>query len=474
MTRICVALLVHVRETEEGRRRIQQRNSTRNGAVNSASESSSSDKCEDETARTATAPRPSSGADGAADAHDSAINMKNNAIERETESENNESTDLAPLSPPPRPPTNTACHHHHPQLGVHSANSNQGVRSVATGASDRYETAAGVDERPGQVEDNGEEPDAKEAPSERRAERTEKPSEPGASSTEEEEPFPTGNGRECRDGVYAWNQSVHEVQVCVRVPNWARARDVRVEIGRSRLSVSVVQLSALRSTAVGSAVTTTTSATAVAAAAGTPNSLSDNDSSKDNAASTTCIEKQQGKNRQQTTSCFSSADNGAGVSVVVVLEGPLSRPVEAGECLWTMETPSRVLLYLQKELPAEGEPGFEWWACVMKGDLEVDVVKCDAGSIASKYPEHARRRGAKALWEHQRKSPEQRRMDEVTEVCSISLCVSVCPPCLSALFALFVSLSQKKCVRGAAEYLFRSGKLHYDACAARCCTLYVP
>ena len=29
----------------------------------------------------------------------------------------------------------------------------------------------------------------------------------------DEEPFPTGNGGECREGLYSWNQSVREVRV---------------------------------------------------------------------------------------------------------------------------------------------------------------------------------------------------------------------------------------------------------------------
>lgn len=99
-----------------------------------------------------------------------------------------------------------------------------------------------------------------------------------------------------------------------------------------------------------------------------------------------------------------------------ILVGALSRPVQVDECLWTMERPGSVVLYIQKELLAGEEPGSEWWAAVMEGDPKIDVLTCDAGSKASEYPEHARRRGAKALWEHQQKSPEERRKQKAQEV----------------------------------------------------------
>lgn len=398
--------------------------------ANSAAESSFPDECKDETAQTAAALRPSAGA--VVDIHNSSIKaVKNHKAERETEHKRGEIIDLGPSSPPPSRPLTEAASHHHPQLGAHDANNNQRVISAATEVFGRYEATAGVDDRSGRVEDSGGGADTKEVTPERRAELGEEELlESGAPSSEEEEPFPTGNGGVCRDGIYAWNQSVHEVQVCVRVPDWARARDIRVEIRRSRLSVSVVQLSALRNIAACSAATTT-------AAAGTPpNSLSDEDGQEDAAKNigpspggSATGSREQCKNKQQTdgtatSSGLSSDDGDASAAIVAVLEGPLSRPVQAGECLWTIETAGRVLLYLQKELPAEGEPGFEWWATVMKGDPEVDVTQCDAGSIASEYPEHARRRGAKALWEHQQKNPEQRRIDEMNEVCAISLSLS--------------------------------------------------
>lgn len=177
--------------------------------------------------------------------------------------------------------------------------------------------------------------------------------------------------------------------MCVKVPDWARARDVRVDIRRLGVSVSVA-----------------------AAAAGRTH---DTDSGGGGGGS----------------------KNETAASATVLLEGALSRPVQVDECLWTMETAGRVLLYLHKELPADCEPGFEWWASVLEGDSEVDVLTCDAGSDASKYPEHAKRRGARALWEHQNKSAEEK----LKEVCCCSggrsfprsscrktevLCVRVC------------------------------------------------
>ncbi|CAM9643908.1 unnamed protein product, partial [Hapterophycus canaliculatus] len=195
-----------------------------------------------------------------------------------------------------------------------------------------------------------------------------------------EEEFPTENGGVCRDGLYAWNQSV---QVCVKIPDWARASDLRVNIRRKRLSVSVIPR----------------------------NTHGDGDD---------------GKKRAQTDAVSAGAGGSAGGSAgAVVLAGELSRPVQADECLWMVEEdwPGRVLLYLHKELPPppttadgrEGEEeqgGFEWWASVMEGDPQVDVSTCDAGPRVSNYPEYARRRGARGLWEHQKKSPEERLKEE--------------------------------------------------------------
>ncbi|CAM9259934.1 unnamed protein product [Ectocarpus fasciculatus] len=216
-----------------------------------------------------------------------------------------------------------------------------------------------------------------------------------------EQPFSTHNGGECRDGLYAWNQSIYEarpqhssscrVQVSVKIPAWARASDVCVDLHRSRLSVSVVVPHAegdrrrKRPQASRGAETSVTTALPAASS---------------NAAT------------DPTSQGGHSEIGGEGKTATPVLAGALSRPVQVDECLWTIERPGRVLLYLQKELPADGEPGFEWWACVMEGDPGVDVMACDAGSDASRYPEHARRRGAKALWEHQNKSPEERLKEE--------------------------------------------------------------
>ena len=152
--------------------------------------------------------------------------------------------------------------------------------------------------------------------------------------------------------------------MCVRVPGWARARDVRVDIRRLRVSVAVVDVRTCENNGVVDDV-----------------------------------------GGGETDGPPRGAPAGR---KTVLLEGALSRPVQVDECLWTMERAGRVLLYLHKELPADCEPGFEWWASVLEGDPEVDVLTCDAGSDASKYPEHAKRRGARALWEHQNKSPEEK------------------------------------------------------------------
>ena len=155
----------------------------------------------------------------------------------------------------------------------------------------------------------------------------------------------------------------------VKVPDWVRASNVRVDIGRSRLAV------AARRAGAGESDTT-----------------------------------------RRRTQAEPLSSTGGDWEEVVILAGPLSRPVQVGESVWTLETPGSVLLYLQKELPTDGEPGFEWWATVMEGDEEIDVLKCDAGSDTSQYPEHARRRGAKALWDYQQKTPEERREEELDEV----------------------------------------------------------
>lgn len=100
----------------------------------------------------------------------------------------------------------------------------------------------------------------------------------------------------------------------------------------------------------------------------------------------------------------------------IILNGKLSRPIEVGESLWTLERPGQVYLYLQKELLVDGAPGSEWWATVMEGDPEIDISTCDAGSKISEYPENARMRGAKAFWEHQQKTPEQRQEEDENKV----------------------------------------------------------
>lgn len=199
---------------------------------------------------------------------------------------------------------------------------------------------------------------------------------------EDEERFLTWNGGWSRNRLYAWNQSVFEVQVCVKVPVWAQARDIRVDMRRLRLSVRIVSPGKPQT-----AADHTTAARVIA-----PTNTGDD---KKPPAAGIC--------EDVTT---------------VILDGTLSRPVQAGECLWTMEKPGRVYLYLQKELAAEGKPGYEWWERVIDGDEGIDTTTCDAGCFASGYPEHVRRRGAKALWEDQRKSPAQRRADELNEVCS--------------------------------------------------------
>lgn len=157
----------------------------------------------------------------------------------------------------------------------------------------------------------------------------------------------------------------------VKVPKWTRARNVRVNFRRLDLSVAVVLEPG-----------TDAFATAVMG-------------QKDPAPGARDPGQQQER---------------------IILSGALSRPVEVGECIWTLEKPGQVLLYLQKELSGDESPGSEWWPALMKGDPEIDVSACDAGSRLSDYPEHALRRGAKAFWEHQQKTPEEREAEELHEV----------------------------------------------------------
>lgn len=325
--------------------------------------------------------------------------------EPEGDSKSGEGGDMTPSQPPrpPQPTGNTS--DHHPETVVHRNNDCQALLSTTQlEAPGREGTGAGIDSEhiSREGEGNGGEPDVIE---ERHGGRREETSDSMVRSVEDEEPFPTGNGGVCRDGVYAWNQSVREVQVCMRVPDWAQARDMRVEIRRLRLSVRAVRPDMLPKN--GIAVDSTA---AKKLGEGVPSIGGNLDSCHDDNSDT-----REDQLEDKASSSFSAEVIPA--PTVTILEGVLSRPVDVDECLWTMgDTPGRVLLYLQKELATEGEPGFEWWASVMEGDAEVDVSKCDAGPLASEYPEHARRRGAKAMWEDQRKSPEQRRRDEVNRV----------------------------------------------------------
>lgn len=228
--------------------------------------------------------------------------------------------------------------------------------------------------------------------------------------------------------------------MCVKVPDWARARDVRVDIRRSRVSVAVVNRRADGDQDNGNGNRS-----------GNGNNVGRNEGAGVNGCAGSGLIDDGGgggggasassgtppsppaataghhhpQQHEDASSSSNNSNNGSrnnnnddhnqksAPGTSVLLSGGLSRPVQVDECLWTMERAGRVLLYLQKELPADGEPGFEWWASVMKGDPEVDVATCDAGSDASKYPEHAKRRGARALWEHQNKSPEEK----LNEVC---------------------------------------------------------
>ena len=161
--------------------------------------------------------------------------------------------------------------------------------------------------------------------------------------------------------------------MCVKVPDWAGASDLHVDIRRSRLSIAVLPRNSPQHPGIGGTSPSPAPAT-------------------------------KGKGESGVVAPASTSPN----EKVSVLAGVLSRPVQVDECLWTTERRGSVVLYLQKELPAEGDPGFEWWANVMEGDPEINTSECDAGSIASEYPEHVRRRGAKSLWDDQRKSPEEK------------------------------------------------------------------
>lgn len=181
--------------------------------------------------------------------------------------------------------------------------------------------------------------------------------------------------------------------MCVKVPAWAGANDLRVDIHRLRLSVAVLPRNRLENlTSRGS----------------DPNPA--HEEPNGGGPSPTPASATKGELGVATPAAASRDES------MSVLAGELARPVQVDECLWTMERRGSVVLYLQKELPAEGEPGFEWWANVMEGDPEIDTLNCDAGSIGSKYPEHVRRRKAKAEWDDQQKSPEER-LNEVGRVC---------------------------------------------------------
>lgn len=150
--------------------------------------------------------------------------------------------------------------------------------------------------------------------------------------------------------------------MCIKVPDWVHAKNIRVDFRRSRLTVTGHRAGYGEST---------------------PN--------------------KHPEPKQLSNAVVGESDE------VVILAGPLSRPIRIDECVWTMERHRSIVLYLQKELSPDGDPGFEWWATVLEGDSEINVLECDAGSDVSQYPEYARRRGAKALWDHEQKTPEERR-----------------------------------------------------------------
>ncbi|CAM9903104.1 unnamed protein product [Discosporangium mesarthrocarpum] len=188
---------------------------------------------------------------------------------------------------------------------------------------------------------------------------------------EEDNGFSTSNGGEGGGGLYKWNQSIYEVHVSVTLPAGVHAKDVRVKFRRLHLSVEYQR-------------------------------------SVDGVAGEEADDHNTGEGGQ--------AGQARDTESVTVIRGTLSRPIRADECLWMLEQPGRLQLYLHKELKPDGPPGSEWWPCVMEGDPTIDVQMCDAGGNISDYPEHARRCGAKALWEHQQKSPEQRKEEEMEQV----------------------------------------------------------
>jgi hypothetical protein len=89
-----------------------------------------------------------------------------------------------------------------------------------------------------------------------------------------------------------------------------------------------------------------------------------------------------------------------------LLTGQLARPILSGESLWMLDTPGLLCLHLQKELPSQGESGFEWWDRVLCGDAPIDLAGVHAGEDVRAYPEHARLKAARALWDQQQQQQQ--------------------------------------------------------------------
>jgi hypothetical protein len=89
-----------------------------------------------------------------------------------------------------------------------------------------------------------------------------------------------------------------------------------------------------------------------------------------------------------------------------LLTGRLARPILSSESLWMLDTPGLLCLHLQKELPSQGENGFEWWDRVLCGDAPIDLAAVHAGEDVRAYPEHARLKAARALWDQQQQQQQ--------------------------------------------------------------------
>lgn len=92
----------------------------------------------------------------------------------------------------------------------------------------------------------------------------------------------------------------------------------------------------------------------------------------------------------------------------VLLEGALGGAVKTQESLWTLEgNGATLVLTLEKTVPT-------WWACVRKGDAEIDTGMVDSTRKVGEYDSETQGQLRKIMFDQQQKAQGLPTSDELT------------------------------------------------------------